>query len=901
LEKPWNQSVESILDNLQVSRENGLSKKETEKRRRRYGSNRLEQRHRKAAWKILVDQFKNLIVLLLAVAALLSFSFDQWLEGFSITAAIFINAAIGFFTELKAVRSMEALQQMSRVSTRVRRNGRDREIPSEELVPGDLVILESGDIVSADLRLMEASRLQADESALTGESAPVSKKPSTLDAETPLAERNNMLFNGTSVTRGSGKGIVFATGMDTELGKIASLTEEAEEEHTPLEKRLNRLAYRLVWITLIIALFIVITGLIAGKDLFVIIETAIALAVAAIPEGLPIVATVALARGMWRMARHNALMNRLSAVETLGATNVICTDKTGTLTENRMTVERIVVPRDNGDGFLQISLGQEGRDDSGFYIDGEFVEVDAYSPLKESLEIGVLCNNAELNKSDTNSAKPLGDPMETALLSVGAKADIHREALLESLPEEREEAFDPEVKMMATFHKLDGRYRVAVKGAPEAILGVCSRIRSAENNNKEISKQDRNRWLERNQQLAETGLRILAVAAKTVDRKDANPYEDLVFLGLIGMLDPPRKDVKMAIEQCKRAGIQIVMVTGDQPVTARHIGASLGLASEMDIEVIQGKDLKPNAELSKEAQHRLLKAPIFARVTPKQKLDLIDLHQQNGSVVAMTGDGVNDAPALKKADIGVSMGQRGTQVAREASDMVLKDDAFETIVVAISQGRAIFDNIRKFILFLLSGNMGEIMIVTFALLVGAPLPILPLQILYLNMIGDVFPALALGVGKGDASKMEQSPRNAKEPVMTNRHWLIIVGYGLLIALPVLASFWLAHHWLHMDTRYAVTVAFLTLAFARLWHVFNMRDPGSRFFQNDVIRNPFVWGSLALCSVLLVGAVYLPGLSGVLKLVHPGSNGWTLIIGMSLIPWGIGQMILGIRQKTVISN
>jgi Ca2+-transporting ATPase len=405
-----------------------------------------------------------------------------------------------------------------------------------------------------------------------------------------------------------------------------------------------------------------------------------------------------------------------------------------------------------------------------------------------------------------------------------------------------------------------------------------------------MKPEHKKHWISCNNRLAEAGLRVLGMAVKTAETPDAEPYENLTFLGLLGLLDPPRREVAGAIKSSKDAGIRLIMVTGDQAITAKSIGHSVGLIEEEDTEVIYGKDLSSPDDMSKEDRSKLLRTEIFTRVNPRQKLDIIALHQQNGAVVAMTGDGVNDAPALKKADIGIAMGRRGTQVAREAADMVLEDDALNTIVVAVEQGRAIFDNIRKFILFLLSGNVAEIMIVAFALLVGAPLPILPLQILYLNMIGDVFPALALGVGKGDQSKMNLPPRNPKESILTRQHWYAIGGYGLIIALAVLGAFAVALNWLHLETREAVSISFLTLAFARLWHVFNMRDPDSALLRNDVSRNPFVWGALALCAALLLAAVYLPGLSLVLKLVDPGTGGWSLILGMSLLPLLIGQLV-----------
>jgi P-type Ca2+ transporter type 2C len=890
---PWAVDFKEVLSVLGVDPDKGLSDGEVKKRRERHGPNRLRKAAKKSALTILIDQFKSPIVLLLLLAAILSFSFGEWMQGLAIVVVIMVNGAIGFFTELNAVRSMEALQQMSRVKAKVRRKGQVEKIPAEDLVPGDVVVVEAGDIVSADIRLFEANKMQVDESALTGESVPVSKHTDPTEEDVSLAARTNMLFKGTSLTGGSGHGVVVNTGMETELGKISQLAEEAaEEEETPLEKRLNRLGHRLIWVTLAVALLVLISGLIAGKELLLLIETSIALAVAAIPEGLPIVATIALARGMWRMAGLNAVVNRLSAVETLGSTNVIFTDKTGTLTENRMTIERFALPSEKGIEEIVVKGGN--NEEEGFYVEEKKVKPSEHEVLRHMLQTIVLCNNANLaRESPEDGGKAVGDPLEVALLIAGLKAGIKRDSLLEELPEEREEAFDPETKMMATYHKADGRYRVAVKGSPEAVIDACTSMGSRETNS-DMAEEARKSWLEWNDRLAEEGLRVLAAAEKEADSPDVEPYENLTCLGLIGLLDPPRQDVKSAIDECQAAGIKAVMVTGDQLLTAKNIGLTVGLVDDPKAEVIHGADIREPEDLSREDRERFLKSPIFCRVSPKQKLDLIGLHQSNGSIVAMTGDGVNDAPALKKANIGVAMGKRGTQVAQEAADMVLKDDAFRTIVVAVEQGRAIFDNIRKFILYLLSGNVAEIMVVGFAILAGAPLPILPLQILYLNMLGDVFPALALGLGKGDLSKMKRPPRETKEPILTRGHWIAIGGYGFLISAMVLTAFALAFTWLEAEESMAVTISFLTLAFARLWHTFNMRDRGTAFFRNEVTRNPFVWAALALCAGLLVLAIYLPGLSSVLSLEPPGVKGWLLILGMSLVPW-LGGQILKIRR------
>jgi len=876
--KVWALPWEEVTRALDVSSEDGLDSAEIKKRIKLYGPNRLREVEAQSAWSILFNQIKNLIVVFLLAASGLSFAFGEIVEGVAIAAVIVINTVIGFVTELKGARSIEALRKLGDVVSRVRRNGAVQEIPARDLVPGDLVVVEGGDIVTADLRVVSASRLQADESVLTGESVPVEKSVDPVAENTPLAERTNMLFKGTVVTRGSGEAVVVGTGMDTELGQISSLVEKTEDEITPLEKRLNQLGHRLIWLCLVIAAFVAVVGIAVGKETFLMIETAIALAVAAIPEGLPIVATIALARGVWRMARRHALIKRLSAVETLGATSVIFTDKTGTLTENRLTVSHLALASGEIE-FERLSVGSEKL----LVENGPLLGSSNKNSLLEALEISALCNNASLDGIGPDGAmKATGDPLEVALLVAAEKAGIYRKALVEEMAEVREEAFDSETKMMATFHSKGEAYRVAVKGAPESVLAACSNV-LMDDGEQDMSEADRKLWLAKNDELAADGLRVLALATKWVDRLDGSPYKDLGFIGLVGLLDPPRIEVKGALELCHKAGIRVIMATGDQAVTARNIALAVGLVDDRDAKVLHGKDLARTEGLSEEARRELLQTSIFARVSPKQKLDLIAVHQQDGSIVAMTGDGVNDAPALKKADIGIAMGQRGTQVAREASDMILTDDAFPSIVHAVEQGRIIFGNIRKFVLYLLSCNISEIMSVTLASIVNAPLPILPLQILFLNVVTDVFPALALAAGEGAPGMMEQPPRDSKEPIMTRSHWLAVMGYGTLITISVLGALALAVFWLNMEQTRAVTLSFLTLAFAQLWHVFNMRDTHSGFLRNDITRNRLVWGALLLCTALLLMTVYVPGFSHVLKVANPGLAGWTVVFVMSLLP------------------
>ncbi|MBZ0271256.1 cation-transporting P-type ATPase [bacterium] len=886
---PYQRDTNEILDELGVRLDAGLARAEVERRRKEHGPNRLREAVRKSPWIILAAQFRSIIVYLLAGAAALSFSFGDWHEGAAIVAVLLINAAIGFFTELRAVRSMEALRKLSRVRARVRRDGKAREIAADQIVPGDIVLLEAGDVVPADLRLAETHNLQIDESALTGESVPVEKDTGALSGEAPIGDRANMAFKGTAITRGSAAGVTVATGMKTELGRIAALVESAEAEASPLEQRIDRLGGQLVGATLGITALVGVSGVAAGHEWLAMIKTAVALAVAAVPEGLPIVTTVALARGMWRMARRNALIEKLSAVETLGATTVILTDKTGTLTENRMTVVRLRL----ADADLRVEPGEKNR--AAFFADDRPSEIEPGAPAHAAMRVAVLCNDARLPAPDEKrpvDAKPAGDPMEVALLAAGQAAGLEREALADESPRTREESFSPDTKMMATFHKTGDGHFVAVKGAPEAVIATCTRVRTNEGD-KALDDAGRKEWIGINGELAAAGLRVLALASKTVDAEGAEPYRDLTLHGLVGLLDPPRADVADAIAACREAGVRVVMLTGDHAGTAKTVAEKVGLA-DGDITAIEASELADMERIDDAGRERILKANVFARVSPQTKLNLVTLFQKNGAVVAMTGDGVNDAPALKKADIGIAMGRRGTEVAREAAHMVLRDDAFASIVAAMAQGRVIFGNIRKFVLYLMSCNLSEILVIGVATLAGLPLPLLPLQILYLNLVTDVFPAFALGVGEGDPGAMRRPPRDPREPVLGRARWMTIGAYGALITAATLGAFAVALHSFGLKGEDAVTVSFLTLACAQLVHVFNMRDPGSGFFRNEVTRNPFVWGALALCAVLIAAAVYVPFLADVLGATRPTAKGWMLVAAGSAAVLVVGQVVQLLR-------
>ncbi len=828
---------------------------------------------------MLLHQFKSPVVYLLATAAALALYFGEAEEGIAITAVLALNALIGFLTEIKAARSIEALRALGTRSARVRRDGHTRPVPAEQLVPGDIVLVEGGDSVAADLRLVEASNLAADESTLTGESVAVDKATAPAVTGARLGDRSSMLFKGTAVTRGSGVGVTVATGLQTELGRISRLVEEAEPGGSPLERKLARLSGQLVGAVLIITALIAGVGLATGKDAFLMVEAAIALAVAAIPEGLPIVATLALARGMWRMARQNALIERLSAVETLGATTVILTDKTGTLTENRMTVRRFWVPSEEADG------GAIGLDAAGA---GRSIELGHGGQLRNLLEIAVLCNDATLGRLVGEDS---GDPMELALLRAGHRAGLTRAALLREYPPVRKHAFDNATKMMATVHRHGDRYIFAVKGAPEAVLAKAQQIVS-ENGRVAIDEVGRTEWLQRVEQLGREGLRVLACAVRDSARADAPPFEALNFAGLIGLEDPARSDVPQAIHACRDAGIRVIMVTGDHAVTARSIGRAVGL-DEAASRTVEGVEL---ARIMSGDRGELRQAGIFARVTPEDKLALVRAYQAAGEIVAMTGDGVNDAPALRQADIGIAMGLRGTDVAREAAAMILLDDAFPTIVRAIREGRVIFANIRRFAAYLLSCNLSEVLVVGLAILSTLPLPILPLQILYLNLVTDVFPAFALAMSEGERGVLKRPPRDPREPILGRIEWTAIVAHSLVLAAATFGALALTHVWLELDERSVVTVTFLTLAFAQLWHVFNMRHRDLDLLRNEVTRNPWVWGSLVLCTALLVAPAYLPLLAHVLHLASPDRRMWMVIVAMSLAPLLIGQVAALILRR-----
>lgn len=866
--------AEFVVSTVATDAARGLTRIEATRRIARDGRNKLVAQPPESVWRVLLRQFRGLLTGVLAVAAAVSLAFGDVLDAVAIVVVLLLNASLGFFTELRAIRSMEGLRALGAVRARVRRDGGIVTVDAEEIVVGDIVVLEAGDLVNADLRVLRAAALQVDESTLTGESVPVEKTAAPVAEDAILAERSSMLFRGTAVTRGDGEGVVVATGMHTELGRIAELVAATTEERTPLERRLEQLARRLVHLVVVLGTLVIVVGALQGRPLLAMIEMSLALAVAAVPEGLPIVATIALARGVHRMARRHALVEKLSAVETLGATSTIFTDKTGTLTENRLAARTLVL----ADG--EVEVGGEA--------------VAAQSPSGELLRAGALCNRAAIDN---------GDPLEVALLVAAAGAGIDVHALRREWREIGAEAFDAVARRMATVHQRGERVLVTAKGATEHLLDSCSRVRT-QYGDEPLPTAGHHAWLAREAELAQRGLRVIALAQRQLGQAPAELFADLTLLGLAGLADPPRAGVRAVLQDCRRAGIRVIMVTGDHAATAASVARSLELVRPGDRQPMTGRELAAVDFADPAQRQTVLDTSIFARVDPEQKLRLVELHQRQGHVVAMTGDGVNDAPALRKADIGVAMGKRGTQVAQQAADIVLTDDSFATIVAAVREGRTVFANIRAFTFYLLSCNVSEVMVVVAALAADLPMPLLPLQILFLNLITDVFPALALGFGAGTDNTMRRPPRPPGEPVLTRRHWWAIAAHGVVITTSVLTATALVPRVMPgAEPRELLTVSFTTLALAQLWHVFNVREAGTGVMRNSVSHNPWVWAALAVCVALIAMAMHVPLLGGVLHLQPLDARGWLLVLAASAVPLAVGQswLIVVGRRDTAPSG
>ncbi len=874
----YTRSAEEILQAFQTDAANGISTAEANKRTMEFGANVYKTQKQKSLWLMLLQQFKSPIVYLLVFGAAVSFFYRDFIEGFAIIAVILINALIGFFMEWQARSSMNALKEMDVILSKVTRDGKTLEIPSEKLAPGDVVLLEAGDVIPGDGRLLESNQLQCDESSLTGESLPSEKNVAKLPKDTVLGDRINMVFKGSSVMNGKGKAVITAIGHDTELGAITSLVENSGETATPLDNKLNALSRKLIWITLMMTSLFAITGILQGKKWMLILETSIALAVAAIPEGLPIVSTVALAYGMLLMAKRNAIVKKLSSVETLGSTSVILTDKTGTLTENRIYVNTFCFPGQS----LQVSI-----ENNTLKFDNGQIEKskDNFEKLKL---VGALCNNAIVTMQE-GKENVLGDPVEIALIHLANTSDPSADEIKKKYERIAEVPFSSDTKIMGTLCKSPIGYFVAAKGSVEDLLEKCSRIQLGVTING-LKEEDKKAILSESEKMAADGLRVLAFAYKedTAVNKE-NYLNDLVYVGMIGFLDPPRLDIKEAIASCRRAGIKIVMITGDHPMTALNIAKKTGLVDEEEKNVITGKDLPLMDSLTPEWKKKILSTAVFARATPRQKLDIADIFQKDGNIVAMTGDGVNDAPALKKADVGIAMGLRGTQVAKEAASIVLKDDSFISIAEAVAHGREIFQNIQQFVIYLISCNLSEILIVTLLGVIAPAITLLPLQILFLNMVTDIFPALALGVGKGDKKVMESPPRDIKTGIISNRNWVAIALYSAAMTLSVILGITYCRQVITTDDQVVNNVAFITLAFAQLFHVFNMSSFHSPLLINEITKNKFVWWAVLICAALMALVYMLPQMRVVLNLAVLPAKVWVVSILASMLPLMLVQL------------
>lgn len=852
-------TIEEATKLLNSHTEEGLAIDDAKQRLEHYGLNAIEEAEAISPFRILINQFKSPIVFLLFFAAGMSFWFEEWLDGFAILLVLIINAAIGFYMEFKAHKSVKALKKLSSIPAKVLRSGKLNEINSEEIVPGDIVFTEAGDMIPADGRIVRSTQLMIDESALTGESVPVEKKNAILPEGTILGDRTNMAFKATNVSKGNAYILVGATGMKTELGKIAILVHSSKQAATPLEKKLEEFSKRLIYITMGIVVLIFIIGLINGESIIAMLQTSIALAVAAIPEGLPIVATMTLAQGMLKMSRYNVIVKKLSAVETLGGTNVICTDKTGTLTQNKMEVVFIETPS----GTWKIDVPFAGK--------------------KEQLELisqcAVLCNTADIQTSERET-KEIGDPLEIALLKFAKIKGQNIDKVRKDFLKKDEEPFSSETKIMSTLNEHNGDFYVFAKGAPEELLLKCTQI--YDNNVLAMDNAKKDEWRASAERFSATGHRMIAMAYRQTNSIPPSLVDELVFLGLVGMIDPPRPEVQAAINDCKSAGIKVVMITGDHPSTAHFIGTQLGISTKEEVPVI-GNDMKEFEELSKEEKQHWIDTSVFARVNPKHKLDLVKVFQEKGYVVGMTGDGINDAPAIKKSDIGIAMGLRGTQVAQEVSDMVLKDDSFSSIVVAIKQGRVIFENIKKFVTFLLSCNLSELAVIAVAALMNFHFQMLPLQILFINLITDLLPALALGVTKGGADIMKLPPRNSSEPIIDKSRWKLIFFYSLVIASVSTGGVLINHFYFHSgepwDAAVCNNILFFTLIFSQLFHVFNMGS--GPFFNNEVIKNKYVWYSIILSLVILIGVIQISYVREALNIVSMTMQEWIIILSASI--------------------
>ncbi|MFA6808028.1 MAG: calcium-translocating P-type ATPase, SERCA-type [Eubacteriales bacterium] len=886
-------SGEEICRELKVNPDKGLGEREVERRLSKYGYNTLKVKKGVNPVFLFLGQFKDFMVVVLMVATLISGLLGEIADAITILAIILLNAILGFVQEFKAERSMESLRSLTAPEALVFRDGNEMRIPAAELVIGDIVLLDAGDRIPADIRWLRTSNIQVEEAALTGESQSVSKSANPLfDEYVTIADKKNMGFMGTVVVNGRGEGIVTATGMYTEMGVIAEMIQSVVDEETPLQKRLAQLGKWLVTISVAVCVVVVVTGILQGESFYKMFFTGVSLAVAAIPEGLPAIVTVALAVGVQRMVKRNAIIRKLPAVETLGCATVICSDKTGTLTQNEMTVRQIYCD------FRVITLSGQGYDPK-----GDYHGADPYKDkgsLKSLLKVATLCNNAVLTRKGVKVAGIFrgkikdstwgieGDPTEGALLVAAAKAGIWKENFERKEERIGEIPFDSDRKRMSVVYKSKEGEKAYVKGAPDIMLYLC-KWELYKGEIVELTSERKKQVMKINDEMASKALRVLALAEKTVEKKDTSEEveENLVLVGLMGMIDPPRQSAKKAIRICQAAGIKPVMITGDHRLTAQAVAKELGILKGNNL-VITGTELDRMTD--EDLAQNVMNISVFARVAPRDKLRIVKAYKKNGQIVAMTGDGVNDAPAVKEADIGVSMGLTGTDVTKEASDMIIGDDNFATIVAAVEEGRGIYDNIRKFIRYLLSCNLGEVLTMFLGTLVGLPLPLLPIQILWVNLVTDGLPAMALGVDNPEVDIMRRDPRNPNESVFARGLGNKILIRGMMIGLGTLLVFILGL-WSGAGLLAARTMAFSTLVFSQLFHVFDCKSETRGLFEVGIFSNVFLLIAVSISVTMQLSVIYFPLLQAIFKTTALVGWQWIVVLLVS----GGPTVIIGIIQ------
>lgn len=882
----FDQNVEEVIDKVSTDPQNGLSNPEAQTRIEKYGHNKLAAKKQKNLLQLLLAQLNDVLIYILLGAAVISFAVGEESDAVIIGIVVIINAVVGVIQESKAEKALEALKQLSTPKAVVKRDGELKEIPSEEVVPGDIIIIDAGRYIPCDLRLIETANLKIEESALTGESVPVDKEASiVLDSEnTALGDQKNMAFMSTLATYGRGIGIAVETGMNTQIGKIAKMLDEQENELTPLQKKLAELGKFLGFGAIAICAILFIVGLIQKRDLLEMFLTSISLAVAAIPEGLPAIVTIVLAMGVQKMIKENAIVRKLPAVETLGAVNIICSDKTGTLTQNKMTVTK-------------------------FYADNSLNAVSSFdlnNPVhKLLLENIILCNDATYTKDSKT-----GDPTEIALLEVGVKYNVFKEELQNAHGRVDEIPFESDRKLMTTVNRYDDHFYVYTKGATDNLLRLCSHA-YLDGKTVQLTDAIKADIMSNANAMSDDALRVLGTAYKRIDTQHIeidNLEKDLTFIGLVGMIDPPREEVKDSIKTCKQSGIKTIMITGDHKNTAFAIAKELGIA-ENPSQSISGAELDKMSD--SELGNRIDNLRVFARVSPEHKVKIVKAFKAKGNIVSMTGDGVNDAPSLKMADIGVAMGITGTDVAKGASDMILTDDNFSTIVSAVEEGRNIYNNIKKSIIFLLSCNAGEIISLFFAILLGWPAPLKPIHILWVNLITDTLPALSLGVDPGDPEVMKKKPRDPKVSLFAGGAAFSMIFNGVLIGVLTLAAFiigakmYSGHTSLlplfpenlsEEATTHAQTMAFVVLSVSQLFHSLNMRSADKSIFKIGIFTNKFLFASILIGIFLQEVVITVPVLASVFKVFDLNMKDWAIVFLLSLMPIVFNE-ILKLVKKT----